>query len=76
MTPVVEKYRKQLVDEGVIDEPWVVAKETEYEARCDEAHKLGSQAEHTGYIPPKVRQSLLLLHRYNLLPVLLDILCY
>ena len=45
MTPVVDKYRKQLIDEGVIDDAWVVARETEYDALCDEKHKLGSQAD-------------------------------
>lgn len=50
MTPVVDKYRKQLIDEGVIDDAWVVARETEYDALCDEKYKLGSQADRS--MPP------------------------
>lgn len=42
MSPIVSKYRQQLVDEGVIDEAWVVARETEYDALCDEAFQTAS----------------------------------
>mmetsp|Transcript_21593 Transcript_21593/g.64324 ORF Transcript_21593/g.64324 Transcript_21593/m.64324 type:complete len:987 (-) Transcript_21593:527-3487(-) len=52
MTPIVSQYRSQLVSEGVIDEAWAVAQETEYMALCDEAFKRAAPDE--GYTPPKV----------------------